>query len=531
MQNRRPGNDRYIAVDFGNSTTKLACLAGGPGHEVSLLPVPGFSCRVPVPGQPGRTVPVVPSLIHYTPEGQCLAGSEVTAAGLADDPGTVRWMSRFLHGRSPARFRVQGRMVSYQEAASDFLVRILSSLREEQGWRDAGLVFAIPPGGSGDPGGWLADLAEMSGYASVRVIDSPTAAAAACLPGIRQGDPFMLIDIGGDRTEVSIVTTGWEDGLPSSRILGSASSDAGGALIDRWFSEEVVARAGLDPGDRGAVSPILPACRTAKEALSCTDRTVIPVTGSAPVTVTQADLARVLESRGFSGTILSTIDRALNSAFSRGYTEQTLTAVILAGGTCEIPFIADLVKTRFASLQVIADQPLDTVVRGAAVSSCGVSRADRILSGYAVRVWDPATGTFTRKTLVRPGTPVPSDGPVARIRIQATYDGQARMGIPLYELQGIGRDASGPSLRELVMSPSGFIEVSGNGDSREEPAESRWINERSMTLIPVDPPGVRGEPRLEVWFTIDAARVLRASARDIRTGKLVMENHPVAELR
>ncbi|NYT06748.1 MAG: hypothetical protein GKC05_00625, partial [Methanomicrobiales archaeon] len=89
----------------------------------------------------------------------------------------------------------------------------------------------------------------------------------------------------------------------------------------------------------------------------------------------------------------------------------------------------------------------------------------------------------------------------------------------------------GQSFRELVVRQSGTVEVAGEEDQPGGPGGSTWINERSLMLIPVDPPAVRGEPRLEVWFSIDASRQLRASARDIRTGKLVMENHPLAQLR
>jgi molecular chaperone DnaK (HSP70) len=524
-------SSRIIAVDFGNSTTKIAALTGGETPGACLLSVPGFSCKVTVPGQPGRTSPVIPSLIHYTPTGGHLIGSQVTAAGFRDDPATMKWMSWYLRNRSPVRFKANGRLVTYPEAASDFLVQVLTALREDQGFRTADLVFVVPPGPDENPGGWLAEIAGKSGFSSVRVIDAPAAAAATCLPDIRRGDPFMVIDIGGNRIEVSIVTCGGDSDSPLSRVLGSASADTGGAVIDRWLCDEVMQRAGLNPDDPGAAARLLPACREAKEALSGSDYAPVRVTESETVSVTGRDLAHILESRGFFATVLSTIERGLNSAFSRGYTEAALSAVIMAGGTSSIPCLAELVKTRFAAGRVIIDQPLDVVVRGAAVSSCGISRTDRIIHEYAIRVWNPPTGAFDLKTLVKPGTPVPSQGPVARLRIQATYDGQSRMGISLYERREAGRGSSCQSFRELVMCQSGIVEMAGGEERPGEPVGSTWINERNLTLIPVDPAAVRGEPRLEVWFSIDAFRMLRASARDIRTGKLVMENIQVAQLR
>ena len=338
--------NRIIAVDFGNSTTKIASITGGEKPDAFLLSVPGFTYQVPVPGQPGCMAPVVPSLLHYSPSGDRLIGSQVSEAGLRDDPATVKWMSWYLRNRSPVRFRANGRLVTYPEAASEFLVPVLTTLREDQGFRTAGLVFVVPPGSDEEPDGWFAEIARKSGFSSVRVIDAPAAAAAACLSGIRQGDPFMFIDIGGDRIEVSIVTAGENDGMLRSRVLGSASADTGGTMIERWLCDEVMQRAGLNPDDPLAVARLLPACREAKEALSGRDHVRVRVPGSETVSVTGTDLARILESRGFCAAVLSTIDRALNSAFSRGYTEAALTAILMAGGTSSIPCLQDLVKAR-----------------------------------------------------------------------------------------------------------------------------------------------------------------------------------------
>jgi hypothetical protein len=51
-----------------------------------------------------------------------------------------------------------------------------------------------------------------------------------------------------------------------------------------------------------------------------------------------------------------------------------------------------------------------------------------------------------------------------------------------------------------------------------------WINEKNLPLIPADPPAIRGEPRFELWFSIDSSRELLISARDLRTGREVLEN-------
>jgi molecular chaperone DnaK (HSP70) len=56
------------------------------------------------------------------------------------------------------------------------------------------------------------------------------------------------------------------------------------------------------------------------------------------------------------------------------------------------------------------------------------------------------------------------------------------------------------------------------------------MNEHSPTFLDADPPGVQGEPRFDVEFTIDANKRLLITARDLKTGNLVLKDFPVVRL-
>ena len=124
--------------------------------------------------------------------------------------------------------------------------------------------------------------------------------------------------------------------------------------------------------------------------------------------------------------------------------------------------------------------------------------------------------------------PVPSAGQVARITISAAYDGQTRLGIPLFEISN-SADAQAPAL-ELVSDPAGGIRLAippGDAGTGSRPL---LANERTPTLLAADPPALKGEPRFELTFTLDREKQLRVTARDLVTGMLVKKDAPVHRL-
>lgn len=57
-----------------------------------------------------------------------------------------------------------------------------------------------------------------------------------------------------------------------------------------------------------------------------------------------------------------------------------------------------------------------------------------------------------------------------------------------------------------------------------------WMNEHAPTFLHADPPAQRGEPCFEVMFGIDSNKRLLITVRDLRTMRLVLQDHPVVKL-
>ena len=142
--------------------------------------------------------------------------------------------------------------------------------------------------------------------------------------------------------------------------------------------------------------------------------------------------------------------------------------------------------------------------------------------------WDPKSREHRYRFLVRSGARYPSAGQVARITISAAYDGQTRLGIPLYEIN-TSPDAHAPAL-ELVSDTAGGVRLAG--PQEDAGAENRPLpaNERTPTLLIADPPALKGEPRFELTFVLDREKQLRVTARDLVTGTLTKKDALVHRL-
>jgi molecular chaperone DnaK (HSP70) len=265
--------------------------------------------------------------------------------------------------------------------------------------------------------------------------------------------------------------------------------------------------------------------------LAAADEAVIeianPCSGTTiPARVSRDDLGRILSEHGFPSILDRTIGRARAAASARLCAIPA--AILLTGRGCAIPAVQALVKQQFPNVPVLSDHPIDAVARGAAIHLPRAGRPDRIKNDYALRYWDPKSREHRYRFLVRSGTRYPSAGQVARITISAAYDGQTRLGIPLYEIS-TAPDAHAPAL-ELVSDPAGGCRLAGLPDDTGAGSRPVLANERTPTLLVADPPALKGEPRFELTFVLDREKQLRVTARDLMTGALTKKDAPVHTL-
>jgi molecular chaperone DnaK (HSP70) len=525
---------RRIAVDFGMEQTVIAVQEG----TSTLFPnLAGFTRMVPSLPH-GDTVPVIPCLIYYGDDGGVLIGEEVVTGDLVHSPATVRWMRHYIMNGNPARTDAKGHgLIGYPDAGAAFLRSLLAWVPASFPGQETEITFVVPLDASEHYLSWIRSIGRAAGAGTTRMIDAVTATICGYdLPTMPE-HLYVLIEMEESSHSVTVAVTGYQEPgsvCTSSRILGLAEDETGNARINAWIAEDILLRLRLkesDPRVRILFGKLLQETRRARERLAAVPDTRIlvrePASGiNIDVILTRDDLVRVLTDHGFLPILHRTIDRAIAAATGRGQSVDKSTAVILTGGCYTIPCLQDEIHHWFGWEKVYGNHPSEARVRGALAAEPVAS--ERIMNDYAVRFWDAGAREHRYRFLVRAGTGYPSAGQVGRFLISATYDGQTRLGVPLYSF-GTGGENTGTVI-ELVSDAAGGIRMSGGGQGTSPEGKPVWVNERTPTLLVASPPAVRGEARFELTFTIDRDRQLCLTARDVLTGEVVRQGAPVYRL-
>jgi molecular chaperone DnaK (HSP70) len=449
-------------------------------------------------------------------------------------------MKRYIARRSPVKMRLGDRQLSHADAGRDFLAAVLTAAAAELDLRDEEVAFTAPVEAYEDYENWLTEVAEAAGMPRFRLIDEASAAALGYGAHIQPGDVYLIFDFGGGTLDVAVVLIEQDAGQVSGRrcrVLGKAGADVGGATIDGWLFQKLVRQNGRSEADEDVrlVSRVLLAeCERAKELLTFQDRVEINAhhpEGRATLTgvLTRRQLEDLFDMHGAFTQLDQTIRRALNGARDRGYDEDSVKAVLMVGGSSLIPSVQQTVQRIFGRERVMLQRPLDAVARGAAAFVAGVDFYDHIQHDYAFRYVDPTKGDYEYRPIVPRGTAYPTTEPLARMTVKASHDGQTHLGIAIFEL-GERRPARESRPVELVFDPRGAARVRHLTPEEEDRQYYFWVNEHSPTFLQADPPAVRGEPRFEVEFGIDANKRLLITARDLKTKHLMYRNHPVVKL-
>jgi molecular chaperone DnaK len=205
---------------------------------------------------------------------------------------------------------------------------------------------------------------------------------------------------------------------------------------------------------------------------------------------------------------------------------------MMLGGTSLIPSVQATVRRIFGRDRVRLERPLDAVARGAAVFAAGMDFYDHIQHDYAIRSTNMTSGIEDYRVIVKRGTPYPTPAealPSMRMRVRATHDGQARLGIDIFELgDRRARPASAPV--ELTFDPSGAARVRNVTPDDEDRRSRHWMNESARTFLDAESPVRQGEDRYEVEFSVDGNKRLLLTAKDLRFGRVVMRNQVVIRL-
>lgn len=525
----RKGSMDTLAIDFGNTNTVMA-VWNNSRSVAELICIPQIS---------ETDSCLIPSVIHFG-DHETLIGSKVRSAGLETSLQTFRWMKRYISLNSPYRIQTGKRKIDAREAAGLFLKDAIQRAESQLNSEAEEIIFTVPVESFEHYNDWLIEQFSDKPNHPIRILDEVVAAAAGYGMKFHPGESALFFDFGGSTMQAAVVKLETDDSPDRQfkdrfRVMGKAGCSIGGAVLDRWIMEDVLAKNAPEHADRLLRSDgrsILQACEYIKMMLShheSIDKR-LDVSAGPPLILhySRQELEQLFNKNKLFESMRAVIQDALLQAADHGVPQSEIQAIIPIGGGSLIPSVRAFLEQELKMALMLAGDPMTAVAIGAANFSHGFGILDFVRHQYAIRVRDHATGEYRFQPVIEPGTNYPSEQAVCSLKIRASRTDQTLFGLAIYE---IGQRAAGPENQlEVLFDETGAIRLMSETGADQADDICFWMNEASPLFMKAEPAAEKGSVRFQVDFNISANKMLLLTAEDMLTGKIIFDRYPVIRL-
>lgn len=458
---------------------------GTTNSVVSYLQADGKVKVIPNPEGTNTT----PSVVAFKPSGEEIVGNAAKRQAVTN-PDTISSIKRKMGTLEKVHIGCLNKDFTPQEISAKVLSYMKRYAEENIGHKVEKAVITVPAYFNDAQRQATKDAGQIAGLDVVRIINEPTAAALAYGIDTNRSEKVLVFDLGGGTFDVSILDIG--DG--TFEVISTAGDNhLGGddwdAVLADWIKAQIKIQNGVDLTDKMALSRFKEAAEKAKIELSSSVETIISLpfigmSSAGPInfetTLTRAkfqDLTKHLLKR-----CEAPLRRALSDA---KLSASDIDQVLLIGGSIRMPAVQELVKTITGKTPNLSVNPDEAVSIGAAIQG-GVVSGD-VKDVVLLDVTPLTLGIETLGEVMTPLIPRNTTIPVTKSQIFSTaQDNQPAVDISVYQ-------GERPMARDNKLL--GHFQLTG-------------IN-----------PARRGQPRIEVTFSIDVNGIVKVSAKDLDTQK------------
>jgi molecular chaperone DnaK (HSP70) len=323
-----------------------------------------------VPLDAGSDLPGVASVLYLTSDDSVEVGEAAIRSGAADPERVARDFLDRIGDEVP--LALGDRSYPAETLAAALVTWVVDRVEEHEGAPASQLVVTHPVGwGVHRRTVFQAALRDLN-LPELTMLPRPVAAAEAyaATERLEVGQEIAVYSLGASRFEAAVLRRG-AFGF-ESRAHADSPDVLGGTLFDDLVAEHVAADLGELPEDPNGMAQLRVTCVEAKERLSTAVAVTIPTPpGSKKATV-------LLNRTEFDGMIRPVVEhtvRILQRAIQgAGSESDALRAVVLVGGSAQVPLIAELVTAAVRVRVVTAEDPTTALARGAALAGGRVAK-------------------------------------------------------------------------------------------------------------------------------------------------------------